>query len=48
MKPMATLLLFLILSGSGCTDGRMILKKHDPQLKYRCDMDPYRPECAAT
>lgn len=46
MKLIATLMLVAVFGVSGCTaDGRMMLKKHDPQLVYRCDMDPYRPEC---
>lgn len=47
MKLIAALMLLAVFGISGCTaDGRMVLKKHDPQLVYRCDMDPYRPECA--
>jgi hypothetical protein len=46
MKLIAVLMLLAVFGVGGCTaDGRMVLKKHDPQLVYRCDMDPYRSEC---
>ena len=46
MRLIVALMLLAVFGISGCTaDGRMVLKKHDPQLVYRCDMDPYRPEC---
>ena len=45
MKLITALILLAVFGVVGCTNGRMVLKKHDPQLTYRCDMDPYRPEC---
>lgn len=44
MKLIAALMLLAVF-GVSTADGRMVLKKHDPQLVYRCDMDTYRPEC---
>jgi hypothetical protein len=40
MKPIEALMFFIMLASRGFTDGRMTLKKYDPQLAYRCDMDP--------
>ena len=46
MKLITALILLAVFGVVGCTNGGMVLKKHDPQLTYRCDMDPYRPgEC---
>jgi hypothetical protein len=45
MKLIAALMLLAVFGVGGCADGRTVLKKHDPQLVYRCDIDPYRAEC---
>jgi hypothetical protein len=49
MKALAVIILMIILYSclaGGCTNGRFILKKYDPQLAHKCQMDPYKPECS--
>jgi hypothetical protein len=43
---MKTLIAVVILmSLSGCVDGRLDLKLHAPELAHKCDIDPYYPDC---
>ncbi|HGA2319402.1 TPA: hypothetical protein ACIRVE_003996 [Pseudomonas putida] len=39
-----TVLLWVLLL-SGCVDGRFFLLPNQQDLKFACDMDPYKPGC---
>jgi len=38
-------LLVLVLLLSGCVDGKIFLLPNQQDLKFACDMDPYKQGC---
>ncbi len=48
MKIIRVLATCLLLAGcvpGDCTQKCYILGRKDPELLYKCEMDPYRPDC---
>ncbi|WP_156996861.1 MULTISPECIES: hypothetical protein [unclassified Pseudomonas] len=46
-----TTIVIILVALAGCVSDEFIAKakmipKRDPQLAYRCEIDPYKPECS--
>lgn len=49
MKTIVTVIICILLSGcvsEDCYRNCFMFKKHDPDLDFKCDINPDRPECA--
>jgi hypothetical protein len=47
----AAIIVIILTALAGCVSDEFIKKtkmipKWDPQLAYRCEIDPYKPECS--
>ena len=43
MKVLSALIILITLSG--CTNGHFLPKGYGPELTYKCQIDPYNPDC---
>ncbi|MNF98777.1 hypothetical protein D3C76_1179300 [compost metagenome] len=43
MKALATIIIFTTLFG--CADGQLFPERYGPELAYKCDINPYDPDC---
>jgi hypothetical protein len=43
MKELAVIIILIALSG--CVDGRLFPGGYGHELAFKCDMDPYSPDC---